>query len=267
MTGEAVSIRRICLYLDATRAQPGAVLDAACGLASGLGARLRVLAFAAEAHDAPLSQAGWERIRSEVLRAADAAGAEAEVADRSSFAYGVGNVFADHLRVSDLGVMAGDPVLTATQRLMLGAATFAGGCPVLLWPGELAWPGRIRRPAIGWNATPAAARALRAAVPLAVQADEVLVVSVEEEEEARLEQSAVEAARYLALHGAKATCKVARGAPADALPTLDAVAEAEGVDLLCVGAVRHAPIRDLIFGGVTQAVFNRPSRRPTLLSS
>lgn len=201
------------------------------------------------------------------LRVAQDSGADVEVVDRSSFAYGIGDVFADCLRVSDLGIMLGDPVLTVAQRMMLNAALFSGARPILLWPRGREWVGRLKRPLVGWDATPAAARALTASVPFANLADDIVVASVASSTEVRLGQSGVEAVRYLAMHGARASFKVISGNSIDALPTLEAAAHEQDSDLLCVGAVRHAPIRDLIFGGVTQSILNKPSRLPVLLSA
>lgn len=262
-----MAIRRISLHLDPSTLQDASALRAASGLAAALGARLWLLVYPSEPHDEPPSDMVMAEARKLAERAASEAGCDVDVVDRSSFAYGIGEVFADHLKVSDLGMMVGDPVLTSAQRLMLNKAVFAGGCPVLLWPRGRAWSGAPRRPVVGWDASPAASRALRASAPFAAQAEEAIVASVTTEDMARLEQSAVEATRYLAIHGARATFKTTPGRPSDALPALSELARTSGGDLLCVGAVRHAPIRDLILGGVTQEVFNRPPDLPLLLTA
>jgi nucleotide-binding universal stress UspA family protein len=268
-----MAIRRITVHLDPALAPHDvAAVDAASRLAAALKARLSVLVLSVPDAGDPaladiasvLDDATFEAARTRALSIAETAGADVEIAARPNQAYGIGEVLADHFRVSDLGIIATGPGASTGTRLMLTAAVFHGGGPVLVLPAGVA-PDMPRRMVIGWDASAASARALRASMPLAALMDETFLVSVEGEKQTRLDRSAVEASRFIALHGAKATYRPVEGDRTDALGALMQAGADTGAGLVAVGAVRHSPIRDLILGGVTHALLSRPPARPVLM--
>ena len=70
------------------------------------------------------------------------------------------------------------------------------------------------------------------------------------------------AAAYLDLYGIPCRSVLAHGIPGDEIL---AVADGEGLDLLCMGAYGHSAIRDYFLGSTTQAVIEH-RRKPILLT-
>ena len=70
------------------------------------------------------------------------------------------------------------------------------------------------------------------------------------------------AGAYLELYGIPYRTVLAHGVPGDEIP---AVADREGVDLLCMGAYAHGVVRDYFLGSTTQAVIEH-RRKPILLT-
>ena len=120
-----------------------ASLDAALvtpfALAEAYSAHLTALVFPAETDAAATTQGGnagltEEQAASRVQDAAGRRGLSCEVRSRSSFAYGVGEVFVDHLRVADLGILTAGDVPGTGHRILQDAAIFDSGRPLLLLP-------------------------------------------------------------------------------------------------------------------------------------
>lgn len=123
--------------------------------------------------------------------------------------------------------------------------------------------GGLARVAIAYDGSKGACRALACAADLVsglTAKPEVLVVEV-------VPRGGVpigllgEAQSYLELYGIHARGLLVNGTPATALAD---VAEAEGVDLLCMGAYGHWVLRDILLGSTTQAVIERRAK-PILL--
>lgn len=259
-----MSITTIATHV-APGADPSASLAAPLALAEAFAARLTALVFDAEppaAEDAAAEETAVAAVRA----AAERRGIACDVRGRSSFAFGTGEVLADHLRVSDLGVLtlAGAP--GPGQRFLIGSAVFATGRPVLLAPAAAPVAALPRRVLVAWDASPAAVRAVHGALPFITRAEETLVVCVTDDKETRPGQSGVELTHLLARHGARASFLEVPRAGA-VLATLSATARDRQAGLLVMGAVRHAPLRDLIFGGATRDLLDRGPSLPTLLAA
>lgn len=204
--------------------------------------------------------------RKTILSRADQAGVSCNVVDRSSFAYGIGDVFADHLKVADLGILQVDPRIYSGLRHLANAAIFASGRPVILVPGTApaAAPTRVL---VAWDGTPTAARAMHDAIPLMALAGEVIVARVSDDKSLRPGQSGIEATRHLARHGIRATFQDVPRNGRDVFAALVDTAGEKGCDLIVCGALRHSAAHDLLFGSVTQEVLSGKSPVPVLLSA
>jgi nucleotide-binding universal stress UspA family protein len=263
-----MTIRHITLLL--TPQLPSSdqhALEVACAMASRLSAELRVLIYPITT-DGPVGEElahAFDAARHTVLGQAEQAGVKASVADRSSFAYGIGEVFADYLKVSDLGIIPVGHSIEVHVRMLLVQGVFNSGRPILLLPESSTLMGLPKRMMVGWDSSAAAARTLQASLPLAAHADETIVAVVSQDKEIRLDQSGVEAARYVAMHGGRATFRDIPRARNSPLQALFAECESANIDVLALGAVRHSPWRDLLFGGVTRELLDRPPSRPVLL--
>lgn len=246
----------------------GATLDASLAtplaLAEAYGAHLTALVFPIETEAA----ATTEDQAATLLRAAiERRGISCEIRSRSSFAYGVGEVFADHLRVSDLGVVTARMARGMGQRLLLETAAFDSGRPVLVVPHEHPLQASPSRVVIAWDASPACVRAVHGALPLITRAEETLVVSVTDDKDMRAGQSGIELTHLLARHGAKARFSTTRRGPGSVLETIAGAARAAQGDMIVMGAVRHAPLRNIVFGSATQELLDRGPRLATLIAA
>jgi len=196
--------------------------------------------------------------------ATEAAVAFETVAERS-YAYGIGEVFADYARVRDLAVLGLSGSLPPEQRLLAETALFDSGRPLVLVPEEVSAFAQDRV-VVGWDATPAAVRAIAGAMPFLKAAREVVVISVMEDKRFRRGESGTEMCRHLAHHGVAATFEsVARAERAVATALLNA-AQAHGADLLVMGGYAHSTLRGLIFGSATKGIIENPFPLPILMA-
>jgi nucleotide-binding universal stress UspA family protein len=130
------------------------------------------------------------------------------------------------------------------------AALFDSGRPVLVAPSE---PPSVvgARCMVAWDGSAVAARAVEAALPFLVNAEEITVLVVETDGPAI--RDADEIVEYLDLHGADA--QIARATMEGTVgETLVSQAGAAGADLLIMGAYGHAWLRQQMLGGTTRHV-------------
>lgn len=263
----------ICQVEPGNDAALDATLQTPLILAEAYGAHLTALVFPIEidAADAALRRvdgaAAEEHAAVLVRAAAEKRGVSCEVRSRSSFAYGVGDVFADHLRVSDLGVVAVRATRGMGQRLLLGGAIFETGRPVLVVRQDQPLQASPSRVVIAWDATPASVRAVHAAMPFIRRAAETLIVTVTDDKEFRAGQSGIELTHLLARHGATSRFAAMRRGTDGVLETLIGAAREAQADMLVMGAMRHAPLRNIVFGSATQDLLDRGPQLSTLIAA
>jgi nucleotide-binding universal stress UspA family protein len=239
----------------------GATAEAAAAMAvaHAFEARVTALTFATEvmADGPPADSADT------AMAAAAGAGVACDIRGRASYATSVSSELAAAGRTADLIIqpMAARP--TQAQRLLLGAALFETGRPVLtLPPGMPAMP--PRRVVLGWDGEAHAVRAAHNAMPFMALAEEVIVAFVTDDKAERPDDSGAAMAALLQRHGIKAQYRPVQRAGRGVLDAL--VAEAAG-GMLAVGCVRHAPIRDLVFGSVTTDLFHGAAPMPVLATA
>jgi nucleotide-binding universal stress UspA family protein len=163
----------------------------------------------------------------------------------------------EHARAADLVIASqADPdwdlssILDFPERLMLGA-----GRPVLVLPraGKFRMPKRIT---VAWNDRREAARALGDALPLLKTADDVTIVTIEEDAPREGQLPDTEIAAALGRHGIKARLvSDVRGHRAVGEAILQQAAD-HGADLLVMGAYGHSRVREFVFGGATRHILN-----------
>ncbi len=114
-----------------------------------------------------------------------------------------------------------------------------------------------------WKDAPEPARALTAALPMLVQANRVVIATVDERE-GLPSGSAEDLARHLAWHGIHAE---AQSIPAEGRPAASVLRDAAqrcGADLLVMGCFGHGRARTLMFGSCTSALL-RDAELPVFL--
>jgi nucleotide-binding universal stress UspA family protein len=251
-----------------THVQPGTPtevesrLDPALTVAEAFGAHLTTLVFAIDGDEGLEGAAATQADELAKRR-----GIRGEVRPRSSFAYGAGEVLADHARVSDLAVVSIDLGRGLPGRILLSAVAFGSGRPVLLVPEATGMDRFPRRVLIGWDASPAAARAAAGALPFIRRAEEAIVVTVSDDKSLRSGQSGIELTHLLARHGAKASFTAVHADGRGAMAALAECAREREADLLVLGVVRHSPLHELVFGSATAALFQGAAGLPCLLTA
>jgi nucleotide-binding universal stress UspA family protein len=205
-----------------------------------------------------------------VARVQDAAarrGISCEVRARSSFAYGIGEVFVDHLRVADLGILTAGDASATGHRILQAAAIFDSGRPLLLLPQARPMATPPARIVIAWDATPAAVRAVHAALPLIRRAAETLVVTITDDKDMRPGQSGIGLTHLISRHGGAGRFVALQRDRAAVMDTVLGAARDAGAEMLVMGALRHSVLHNLVVGSATRDLLEQGPRIATLLAA
>jgi nucleotide-binding universal stress UspA family protein len=154
-------------------------------------------------------------------------------------------------RLADLIAVAQPDHELNLGRNTLEAALLETGRLVLLCPpATVASIGR--HVAIGWDGGSEAARAVAAAMPILVTADQLTVLSAETG--ARVDLGPEDLRGYLARHGGRAEIQTFSSRATEIAQGLLKAAKEAGADVLLIGAYGHSRRRELVMGGVTQHI-------------
>ena len=163
---------------------------------------------------------------------------------------------AQYGRFADLIVMGrGGPDDGAAETLE--AALMDTGKPLLIAPS--APPASLgRRIVIAWKDTPEAARAVSCALPFIGQAEQVTIVTVLDDADAK-DESGGRLLRALRWHNKAVQVRALLRGNASAVEVLHREAEALGADLLVMGGYSHSRLREVVFGGFTRSTLGNAS--------
>jgi len=165
-------------------------------------------------------------------------------------------------RLADLVAVAQpDPKLDLGRNTLEAALLETGRLVLLCPPAAVASIGR--HVAIGWDGHAEAARAVAAAMPILVTADQITVLAAETG--GRVELGPEDLCAYLARHDARAEVRTFRARATEVAEGLLAAAKEAGADVLLIGAYGHSRRRELLMGGVTQHIIDH-SDLPVLMS-
>jgi len=265
-------IKDIVLHLSTRTNHPG-TLDYAVSVARAFGAHLAGVAFALDPIVPPAMGVGdavppaWiDEQRAQAKAAADAAVAAFEEAARrdgisaesrcldASLA-GAATLFGEIARRFDLSIVRqAEPAAGPLEELIVEAALFESGRPVLVVPYVRKEPLRLDRVMVCWDGSRSAARALGDAIPLLGRAKAVEVVSVLGDRGKSDEIPGADIAAHLARHDLEVD--VARIPPieSDVMDAILSHAADAGTDLLVMGGYGHSRLREFILGGVTRGI-------------
>lgn len=171
-------------------------------------------------------------------------------------------------RFSDLAVL---PLPYGQGRgVELEAATeavlFEGGVPVLTAPEGRRLKAAPKRVAVGWNESPEALAAVRAALPLLQGAETVHVVVIDPPTHGPTRSDpGGPLSQYLARHGVSVEIDVLSKTMPKVSDVLQRHAMDIDADLVVMGAYGHSRFREAIFGGATREMLE-DTRLPLLLA-
>ncbi|GBD49623.1 universal stress protein [Methylopila sp. Yamaguchi] len=166
-------------------------------------------------------------------------------------------------RVNDVVVVDADPSAMTVDGGLLRALVFESGRPVIVVPrGSQTFA--CDRIVVAWDASAAAARAVAAALPFLKAAASVEIVCYVGDKDVPRSAAGADLAVALVRHGVNATVKELP-AGNDVGARLREQAGIHRADLIVMGAFVHSPIREWIFGGVTQEMLKN-SGAPLLVA-
>lgn len=168
--------------------------------------------------------------------------------------------------IADLVLMGCEASWEATWLRRRAAETIllGGGTPLLLLVEDRPLP-PVQHAVIGWKDTPEARRAAHDLLMLMEQGGRVSVVSVSEHGAVAARHATDEIVRYIERHGFIAEAHHLAGEALIDCEVLERFALDTKADLLATGAFGHSRLREVVFGGVTASLLDRPWL-PTMLS-
>lgn len=151
-------------------------------------------------------------------------------------------------RCRDLVIVARTHAGDEVPRDLLEVLVINCGRPVLIIPDNTPLP-EPKTVVVCWKDCAEAARAVGAAIPILQRAERVVIASVQESANP---YGASEVARMLEWHGVTPDILSLPRSETPVSAALAAAARRVGADLMVMGAYRRSPLREVLFGGVTQ---------------
>ncbi len=175
----------------------------------------------------------------------------------------VETIMCTHARYADM-VMIVQPeneLLSGRAREVADHIVLRSGAPVMIVPRKPARMGAGSRVLIGWDGGRYAARAVKDAMPILANADEVKILAVDPRPGvAGLgDLPGADLAHYLATHGVKAEADHKNSGSLRIGDVILNEAAEMGADLIVSGAYGHARFGELILGGVTDTLMEEMS--------
>lgn len=185
---------------------------------------------------------------------AEKAGSSHERILEKCLAHEVPDLFVEYGRLRDMMII---PAAGPYRQWEAEAVIFGTGKPTMILP-DLPSAGtfRLGTVMVAWDFSRAAARAISDAMGMLEKADEVRVVTVENDKNFDTRHSSEEVAKNLSRHGIKVTLETVNAAGRPVGEVLRTAAVACKADLLVMGAYGHSRLREFILGGATQSLLS-----------
>jgi nucleotide-binding universal stress UspA family protein len=157
------------------------------------------------------------------------------------------------------------PDSSGSDGMLVEAALFGSGRPVLIVPYIQTSGLRLERVMVCWDGSRAAARATADALPLLAKAGKTEIVTVTDGSADQNEIPGIDLAKHLARHGIEVELKrLVRGDIEIADVILSHAADTSA-DLIVMGGYGHSRMREFVLGGVTRGLL-KSMTAPTLMS-
>jgi nucleotide-binding universal stress UspA family protein len=179
---------------------------------------------------------------------------------------GASDQFARIARRFDLSVVGqAEPDKDAVADMIIEAALFESGRPVLIVPYIQKAGLKLDRVLVCWDGSRNAARAIADAMPFLTRASAIDVVVIEGERAKSEELSGVDIGHHLARHGLKIEVKRIVTSETDVPSTILSYAADASSDLIVMGGYGHSRLREFVLGGATRGILTAMTV-PTLMS-
>jgi nucleotide-binding universal stress UspA family protein len=248
--------------------------DYAVSVAAAFGAHVAGIAFLYD----PLPRAGFidtqmrensaaTKIAIErFAKAAASAGASADSLTLEASVTGAGNQFGRIARAFDLAIVGqAEPETSEVEEVIVEAALFDSGRPVIVVPYIQKAPLKLDRVMVCWDGGRSATRAIADAMPLLERAGHVEVVIVADERSKQDEIEGADMGRHLARHGLNVELKRTVLGDIDVADVILSKAADGGTDFIVMGGYGHSRLREFVLGGVTRGIL-RSLTVPVLMS-
>ncbi|PWT92514.1 MAG: universal stress protein UspA, partial [Proteobacteria bacterium] len=176
------------------------------------------------------------------------------------------NTFGALARRFDLSIVAqAEPNNLPGRELIIEAALFESGRPVLVVPYIQKEGLKLDKVTVCWDGSRNAARAVADSLPFLKRAKAVEVVIVAGEPGKRGEIPGADIAHHLARHGLKVELQRIVVRDLDVANTILSHAADAGTDLIVMGGYGHSRLREFVLGGATRGILSSMTV-PTLMS-
>jgi nucleotide-binding universal stress UspA family protein len=179
---------------------------------------------------------------------------------------GAADLFGRIARRFDLSVVRqAEPDTVAPQELIIEAALFESGRPVLVVPYIQKQGLKLDRVLVCWDASRNAARAIADAMPFLRRSKAIDVIVVATERPKSDELPGADIAHHLARYELEVDLKRIVSGGTDVASTILSYAADSAADFIVMGGYGHSRLREFILGGVTRGILSAMTV-PTLMS-
>ena len=162
-------------------------------------------------------------------------------------------------RLKDLSIVPVKPHDDQSEKIV-ERLIFESGRPIMMRPEEFA--SELAVPfddvVIAWDHSAPAARAVADALPMLQAAANVRIITATDNKAPAELESGAALVSHLAEHGIKAAFETVKVDGSSIGKVFERYVEANGIDLLVMGAYRHSRLNEIVWGGATKTVIGRP---------
>ena len=174
--------------------------------------------------------------------------------------------FAQIARCFDLSIVAQvEPEEWAPDELIVKAALFDSGRPMLVVPYIQQGGLKLDRVLVCWDGSRNASRAIADALPFLARAKAIDVLVVGQGRDRGDEIPGADIAQHLARHGLNINLKRIVAPDSDVANTILSYAANSSADLIVMGGYGHSRLREFVLGGATRGILQTMTV-PTLMS-
>ncbi len=178
---------------------------------------------------------------------------------------GAAEFFGHLARRYDLSIVRQTNPKGPAEEMILEAALFESGRPVLVVPYIQAQGLKLDRVLLCWDGSRHAARAFGDALPLLERGKNIDVISITTKEDNNGGISGADIAHHLARHGLKVELKRIVAPDSDVASMILSHAADTSADLVVMGGYGHSRLREYVLGGATRGMLGSMTV-PTLMS-